>query len=325
MADPITTVFPTTTTTALVSLSSGVAPATHGIVGYRQYLPAYGVVTDMLKFSPTGVARAEVLVGPHWRPSHVSGVPTIFRRGLPAVALSRDKFAGTAFTKLLYDGAPFVPYGTASDLAHELGRLLTQQEPPPVVFTYWDELDTIQHLRGPTDRLFEFELERLAHLMEYVARTLPPRIRRRTTLMVTGDHGQVPATLAARIPIDRLPKVAQEMARPLAGDRRSGLFAARPGRLEALRIALAEALPDGTRILDVPELIHAGFFGPPPHHPELAERLGDLLVLVPSPAALFYRMPGSTRRARFLPGAHGGLEPEELLVPLVRGRFDEFL
>jgi hypothetical protein len=69
--------------------------------------------------------------------------------------------------------------------------------------------------------------------------------------------------------------------------------------------------------------IDAGLFGPPPFHPELSERLGDLLVLVPSPAGITYRIPGAPARTRYLIGAHGGLEPEELLVPLVAGPLSE--
>jgi hypothetical protein len=47
--------------------------------------------------------------------------------------------------------------------------------------------------------------------------------------------------------------------------------------------------------------------------------LGDLLVLVPSPAGLTYLPPGAALPSRYLLGAHGGLEPDELIVPLVAG------
>jgi hypothetical protein len=67
------------------------------------------------------------------------------------------------------------------------------------------------------------------------------------------------------------------------------------------------------------EALDAGLFGPPPFHPEVEERLGDLLVLVPSPAGLTYLPPGASA-GRHLEGAHGGLEPDELAVPLVTGR-----
>ncbi|HEV2165403.1 MAG TPA: alkaline phosphatase family protein [Thermoplasmata archaeon] len=320
-AHPITTVFPSTTTAALCSLSTAAAPGRHGLLGYRQYLPRFGMVADMLKFSPTGIETRDLLVGPEWRPEHLTETPTIFRQGVRASAITRDRFQGTGFTRLLYDGAEFVGYATATDLAHEL-RTLLEGEAPPLITVYWDELDTIQHLKGTDPELVDLEIERTIQLIEYVATHLPTERARAVTLLVTGDHGQVPATPEARIAIDAIPSVAAELARPLAGDRRAGFFAARPGRVEALREALVGALPEGARVIPMPEAVEAGLFGPPPFHAEIHERLGDLLALVPSPASLAYRLPGMALPKRFLFGAHGGLEPAELLVPLVAGRLD---
>ena len=325
LAEPITTVFPSTTTTALVSLSSATTPAQHGFVGYRQYLPRYGLVADMLHMSPAGLYLPESLTGPTFVPSDVSGSRSLFRRGLRAAAISRDRFRSTGFTRVLYDGAEFVPYATATDLARAMTSVLTRPRPPPVVFAYWDELDTIQHLHGPDPAWIRFELDSFAELLSRVARAIPSGRRRQTTLLITGDHGQVPTTPGARIRVEEEPTILRELARPVAGDRRGSFLAARPGRLPALRAALEQRLPSGTRIVGVPEAIRAGLFGPPPFHPELNDRIGDLLALVPSPAALTYRLPGAADPPRFLLGGHGGLEPDELLVPLIAGSLDRFV
>ncbi len=317
-ARPITTVFPTTTTAALASLSTGVPPARHGVVGYRQYLPRFGVVADLLRMQPTGLTGAELLVGPNWAPSDVSGAPTLFRRGLSATAVSRDRFHGSGFTRVLYDGAEYVGYATATDLAAELLGVLDRPTPPPAVFLYWDGLDTIQHLKGPDPSLAALELEQIALLLNHVAGRLPPPARKRTTFLVTGDHGQVPSALSSRLALDEHPEVVAEMARPLAGDRRAGFLAARPGRAGALADALVPHLPQGAQVLSMERALNEGLFGPPPFHPEIPERLGDLLALVPSPAGLTYRLPGGPLPTRHLLGSHGGLEPDEMIVPLVR-------
>ncbi|MCI4360167.1 MAG: alkaline phosphatase family protein [Thermoplasmata archaeon] len=323
-AHGITTVFPSTTTAALASLSTGTPPGRHGLVGYRQYLPRFGAVVDLLKMSPVGVTARDQLIGPHWRPSHLTGAPSLFRRGLRGTAVTRDVFRGSGFTRTLYDGAAFVGYATGTDLAEELTRVLARRSPPPAVYVYWDELDTIQHLKGPSPTLINLELERIAHLVEHVASRLPTRRARRVTMLVTGDHGQVPATVEARVAIEQNPRIVAELARPLAGDRRAGFLLARPGRVPALRAALDEVLPRGSRTIAMEEAVRAGLFGPPPFHPELEQRLGDLLVLVPSPAGLTYLPPGAAPIARHLYGAHGGLETDELVVPLVSGPLSEF-
>jgi hypothetical protein len=322
-AHPITTVFPSTTTAALASLSTGTPPGRHGLVGYRQYLPRFGLVADMLKMTAAGLPGNDLLVGPAWKPSDVSGAPSLFRRGLRGTALTRDRFQPTGFTRLLYDGASFVGYATASDFAQELVQLLERPRPPPVIYAYWDELDTLHHLKGPTPALAGLELDHLHALLGFVARRLSPRRRDRATLLVTGDHGQVPATREGRIGLERLPGLHGLLSRPLTGDRRAGFLAIRPGQQGKVERILRRACPPGSRLVPMEIARRSGLFGPPPFHPELEARTGDLLVLVPSPYGLADLLPGRSPPPRHLFGAHGGLEPEEMEVPLVRWRFRE--
>jgi len=321
-ARPLTSVFPTTTTVALTSLSTGAAPAQHGVVGHRVYLPRFQSVVEILRMSPLGVSSPETLVGPEWDPSMVSGVPSMFRRGIEAVAVSRDRYAGSGFTRLLYDGAAFVAYATASDLAFALLNLLERPEPPPLVFAYWDDLDVGQHLRGPLPELVDLELQRLDALISFVASHLDPVRARATRWVITGDHGQVPMAPDRQFVADQDGELVSHLVRPPSGDRRATFFAAQPGHRAALRDLLEARRVPGSHLLDMAEALEGGLFGPGPYHPELSERIGDFLLLLPSPGGVSYTAPGS-RRSHPMLGAHGGLEPEELLVPLVSGPLSE--
>jgi len=323
-ARPLTTVFPTTTTVALTSLSTGAAPGQHGVVGHRVFLPRFGTVVELLRMSPLGVSVPETLVGPDWSPATVSGVPSLFRRGTPGVAVSRDRYAGSGFTRLIYDGAEFLAYATASDLALSLVDVLSRPEPPPLVFAYWDDLDVAEHVRGPLPDLVDLEVDRVDALLSFVARRLGPERARRTSLLVTGDHGQVPMAADRQLVVDQDPSLFDLLSHPPAGDRRATYFAARPGRVAALGEALGTRLPAGARLLEMDEAVEGGLFGPPPYHPELSERLGDFLLLMPSPGGVSYTVPGTRPRSHPMRGAHGGLEPAELLVPLVHGSLAEF-
>jgi hypothetical protein len=322
-AVPLTTVFSSTTSSALVSLSTGVPPGRHGLVGYRQYLPRFGVVGDMLSMAPVGIGARDQLMGPGWTPSMLSGAPTLYRRGMRTTVLTRDIFEGSGFTRLLYDGAEFVGYATASHLVHELVGILGRPRPPPVVYLYWPDLDTVQHLVGLDPRWFAMEMDRISDLLRRTASELRTRTSRSVRVAITGDHGQVPSTLAKRVAVDREPAILQEMARPLAGDRRAGYFAARPGRIRALERALERRLAPGTPVLGTEAVLRAELFGPPPFHPEIRERIGDLVVLPRSPACVTSLLPGAAPPKRFLAGAHGGLEAEELLVPLISGTLSD--
>lgn len=316
-ARPITTVFASTTTAALPSLSAAAPPGATGMLGYRQYLPGFGVVADLLRMMPLGGADPESLVGPDWTPRLVSGTASVFARGVPGVILGRTSFRGTGFTRLLYEGAEFVGYGSEADLAGLLRQILDRPTPPPLVFAYWDGLDTIQHLWGPRPDMVALELDLLARTIAFVRNGISEGRRARTSFVITGDHGQVPISASAEIALDREPEILRHLVHPPAGDRRVGFFTARPGALDALTTELHRRLPTGSRIVGVDEALRAGLAGPPPFHPEIRERLGDLLAFVPSPAGFTFLPPGAKPADRHRDGAHGGLEPEELIVPLI--------
>lgn len=325
-ASPITTVFPTTTTVALVSLSTATAPARHGVVGYRQYLPKFGSVVDILRLAPLGVAAPDALVGPDWRPSDLLGTRTIFRRGIAGTtAISRDRFRGQGFTRAIYDGTGYEPYSAWADLAAALVKVLGRAAPPALTLAYWDELDTVQHLRGPDVPAVDLELDRFGELLAFVARELGPRRARAITVILTADHGLVPCEPSQQVALDAEPSIVRRLARPLGGDRRAGLLRARDGEVDSLEEALRRRLPRGTRILPAGDALREGLFGPPPFLPGLGEMIGDLVVLLPSPAGITYTVPGRRSAGRTLLGAHGGLEPEELLVPLVASSLSELV
>lgn len=237
--------------------------------------------------------------------------------------MTRDRFEGTGFTRLLYDGAEFVPFTTGSDLALTLTDVLSRPKPPPLVFAYWDDLDVAEHVRGPQPGLVDLELDRMGSVVSYAAAHVLPDVARRTTVIVTGDHGQVPLAADRQLVADQDGALLALLSRPPSGDRRATFFSARPGKLDELREALRERVPAAAIVLAMSEAGERGLFGPPPWHPELADRLGDLLVLMPSPGGVSYTVPGTRSRGHPMRGAHGGLEAPELLVPLVSGSLSE--
>ena len=323
---PLTSVFPSTTSSALLSLSTGVAPGTHGIVGYTQYFPAWGAILNTLKFAPPWGGPRDLAIARGFQPKDLLPTPTVFGQGVRSSALTKDMFEGSAFTRNLYDGAKFEGYVSLSDLSHHLARILSQPRArrPGLVWVYWDLLDAVGHLNGPHP---DMAVDEIFHVMQAVvsaAARMTPSDREGVHLFVTGDHGQVGVhPQKARAAHDD-PRLMELLQRPPSGERRAAFLQPREGQAEALRQHLASTLPPDWRVLDVEETLTGGLYGPGPLHPELKARLGDLLVLAGEGASMWYRPPGARGpEDRFLHGSHGGLTPEELLVALVSVPFEE--
>jgi hypothetical protein len=83
------------------------------------------------------------------------------------------------------------------------------------------------------------------------------------------------------------------------------------GRARSVLGGLADVRPSR-------ELVDAGWFGPGAAHPRLAERVGDVALVMREHATIKDRVPGEN--AHVMVGNHGGATEDEMFVPLVVAR-----
>ena len=74
----LTSVVPSTTTSALVSLWTGCTPLEHGITGYEMYLKEYGLIANMISFAPSSFSgEVNILRKAGFQPENFLAVPTL--------------------------------------------------------------------------------------------------------------------------------------------------------------------------------------------------------------------------------------------------------
>ena len=116
-ADAITTVVPSTTATALTSISTGLAPAQHGVVGYRMLVDA-GVL-NVLRWTVAGRGRAP-------DPFDVQRHAPFLGREVPVV--TRAEFRDTGFTQAHLRGARIDGWHTVAGLVEQCVRAVAAGE-----------------------------------------------------------------------------------------------------------------------------------------------------------------------------------------------------
>ncbi len=288
----ITSVAPTTTSTALTSLVTGTPPARHGIVGYR-FATRAGVL-NVLRWTAGGRdARGAV------PPEEVRRVPAFGGRAVPVV--SRSEFQGSGFSESHMHGAKLVGWRMPSSLPVEVRRLLEAGE--PFVYAYYDGVDKIAHETGLGEH-YDAELQATDRLVADLAGVLPPG----AALVVTADHGQVEVR---GDPIVLAPEIAHDVAL-LSGEGRFRWLHARPGADGRVLEACREAYKDRAWVRHRDELVAEGWFGGP-LAPEVAARLGDVALVAFAPVC-FYD-PSDSGELRLI-ARHGSLTTAEALVPL---------
>jgi hypothetical protein len=293
---PITTVAPSTTASALTSISTGLPPGQHGIVGYR--IAVHGEVLNVLRWNTaSGDARQTI------PPGKLQLHPSFGGQRPPVV--TRAEFAGSGFTLAHLEDTRFTGYRTLGTLAAEVVRLARAGE--PFVYAYYEGLDKVSHEYG-LGAQYDEELRWIDHLVA----TLLDRLPGGTVLVVTADHGQVevPQSDVLELPADVQSHVASQ-----SGEGRFRWLHARGGRSGAMLDAARGLLGEQAWVRSRDEAIAEGWYGPVVTD-AAAGRLGD--VLLAAKGTFAFNDPYDTG-PYVLIGRHGSLTEDEMLVPLLAG------
>lgn len=292
----ITSVVPSTTTTALTSIVMGRPPALHGVVGYRVRVGAD--VLNVLRWTtPAGDARGDVPPD-----GFAAGIP--FGGEKPAV-VTRAEFAGTGFTAAHLLPSRLHGYRVTSTLVVEVRRLLADGE--QFVYAYYDGIDRVAHPFGLGEH-YDAELRAADALVADLLDALPPG----AALVVSADHGQVEVG-ERTVPLDAglLGDVAM-----VSGEGRFRWLHARRGREAAVAERAAELYGAQAWVRTRAQAESEGWFGGPLGG-LAASRLGDVVLAPFEPVA--FDDPADTGE-RTLVSRHGSLTAAEMWVPLLVGR-----
>lgn len=286
--------FPTTTTTSLATVVTGLAPAAHGVIGHMLHLPDVADVVNVLKWVTPAGERVD-----HDYPA-VLPAPNLWERltaaGVEPITVQPGAFMGSPLSRLLYRGCRFEPAWTVEEL---LEATIAVARPGRMVMTYFPDIDVAAHVRGQESEAYQVALQKAALVWEGLAARLPEEVG----LVATADHGHLDYRARDKVPI------RDRRYDPLRffGDPRSVYVSGPQDLIDDLS---GETGADSVIADEIVDLL-----GSDPVHPELKDRLPDRLLLAPRGQVLLPR--GFDKR---LVGYHGGLEPEEIQVPLlVRG------
>jgi hypothetical protein len=309
---PITSVFPSTTVAALSTYSTGLAPAQHGLIGYRLYLREISAIANMIQLS---------IVGGNGTPAAASGLdvnallpgPTVYEllgeKGITTHTLLPRYIAGSGLSRVLYRGATYIhPVVSLADMVTFARHILERATQPTLVTLYWPELDSVAHARGPDSEAYEAELRSIDDALRH---ELLGRIDR-TLLVLSSDHGFVTMEPEDYRSLSNLPDLQERLLlRPVGEPRASYLFL-RQTNGSAAPWALPPALDGGLVALDGDTVLRSGLLGPGTPHSETRSRIGDVVVISTGRDGLYHPYPDSP----FLRGMHGGLTEDELYIPL---------
>jgi hypothetical protein len=141
---------------------------------------------------------------------------------------------------------------------------------------------------------------------------LSPSARQDTLILLCADHGQKSTTLNPHYEVRNHPGLTRRLHLPLTGENRMAYYYPRSGQMEAVREYIERTWPRQFALVEPAYALEAGLFGPGKAHPNMLDRLGDLISIAHGDAYLWF-----PDRDNPLTGRHGGMSADEMLVPLL--------
>ena len=290
---PIHTVAPTTTATALTSITTGLTPAEHGLIGYR--MAVGGEVMNVLRWyvGDQAVRRSHP-------PSEVQPFEPFLGQTVPVISVA--ELQSSAFSEAHLRGSDPVGWRAASSIAVQ--ARLEVEAGERFVYCYYGGIDKIAHERG-FGPFYEAELCAADRLVGDLLESLPPE----TALLVTADHGQVDVG-------DRLVTPSSTLLSSVtmqSGEGRFRWLHAAKGAVAELAASAREEVGHVAWVATKEQTLDEQWFGTA-MAPAVRSRLGDVALVAREPVS--FHDPADSGPFELV-CRHGSLTSAEVNVPLV--------
>lgn len=303
----ITSVFPSTTASAITTSYTGCTPREHGLTGWFCYFGEAGCVGaplpftsrgDQLPLTRRGVTPEQIFLA---RPLFESLAVQSF------VVTSRD-IVDSSYNERYCKGAERSAYERSEELAAEIERIVKSGVQRKFIYAYWPEYDRTSHRYGSQSPEAFSQLGKIDEAFGSLCSRLSGTD---SIVLATADHGFIDVAPEESL---ELPAALASLLRfPLCGERRVAYCHV---HLEKEFLARAQDwLGERADVRPSRELAEEGWFGGGTPHPRFAERIGDVTLAMRDHYAVKDWVAGEARHLHI--GNHGGTSEDEMMIPLI--------
>jgi hypothetical protein len=330
---PATTVFPSTTVTALTSAATAYAPAQHGVMCTHAYLREIGSMVNIIGWRPSLSPSSTAYPDSQLNPDNFVSVPNVYIRmekaGVHVEIVNFHAFKQTSISRFTTAGSNagqtgYISYLTPVDGFSQLRDRLLINSDKGKTFTYMyaPNIDTAAHYFGPLHRNYRAEVAALDFALH--RELLKPLAGRSdTVLILSADHGQRCTYPDKILHLSEHPELTKLMFTPATGESQARFLHLKHGAEIAAKDYINKHLSEDFTVVSKAEAIELGLFGllNQSVSENCEDRVGDL-ILIPRNDWACYQHKWDKEERRFKnPGVHGGLSRAEMLIPFLAYRF----
>jgi hypothetical protein len=307
----LTSVFPSTTTTAVTSFLTGVGPQQHALTGWHMWLRELACVAATLRFRPRhgGEPLSKAGIAPQ---SVFTSEPMFDRLAAKSFVVSPDKIIDSDYNVAHCGAAERRAYKDLPGLFSALAEIVRGGSRRQFIHAYTYDFDAAAHSFGSASPELQSTFRRIDAAF---ARFLDQAAGSDTLVVAVADHGFIDSPKPACIELADHPQLAETLMLPLCGERRVVYCYVQSGQEGAFEHYVQTRLDRCASLYRSADLIAQGWFGLGRSHPRLAERIGHYTLVMKDDYTIKDWILGEQRHLTL--GVHGGVSAAEMHVPLI--------
>lgn len=307
----MTSVFPSTTATAVSTFLTGVGPQQHALTGWHMWLRELGCLATTLRFRPRhgGEPLSKAGIAPR---GVFTAEPMFDRLAATCHVVSPASIVDSDYNVAHCGIALRRPYKEVPELFAAVAEIVRGGGGRQFIHAYTYELDAAAHGFGSASPQLQQKFREIDAAFD---RFLGEIAGTGTLVIAAADHGFVDSPKSACIELADHPQLAQTLLLPLCGERRVAYCYVEPGQESAFEDYVQTRLGHCARLYRSAELIAQGWFGLGAANPRLPERVGHYTLVMQDDYTIKDWIPGEERYLTI--GVHGGVSAAEMHVPLI--------
>ncbi|MCK8060258.1 MULTISPECIES: alkaline phosphatase family protein [unclassified Fusibacter] len=291
----LSSVFPSTTTAAIISLESGLSPIEHGWLGWSLYFKEVDANVSVFPNTLSG-SQGEPAADYHLGRRHMPYQDVLDQIN----GISHGKFHAVRVS-------PFsdIKPSSVSEMCEKVISISKEQK-ETCIFTYWPQPDFDMHDLGTKHEKISAIMKDINNQVQDMCSKLKD-----TLVIITADHGLIDTKW--RFLMD-YPELVDCFSRRPSVETRASSFFIKEGFTKQFKLLFNDLFKDEFLLFSKEEILKQNLFGTGVPHERCNDFIGDYVAVAISNYSFEYnRVDENT----LFKATHAGLTEEEMNVPLI--------
>ena len=306
----LTSVYPSTTASAISTFLTGSAPKQHGITGWYMYLPEIAEVATILPFISR--RKKEDLMQYGLDPLTLTNSETLTKQlGIKSTIIQPAEISDSAFSQSMGQGAIRQSYRSYKEFSSFIKAFVRGNTDSSYLYGYIPTIDSTAHHFGPYSLEAQMEYEKVGKLLSTLFKLAETSD---TMLITTADHGFIHSPPERRIYLTDHPELKRMLSLPLCGEPRTAYAYVKEKAKRKFVAYIKDNLNEAIEIEESGKFVSSNWLGTGKPSDFLKDRVGDFVLLMKENYAIYDPLPNEIPPS--LLGVHGGRSASEINVPL---------